>query len=74
MLVNSNKNFNDKLNKFFELVKKNRNNFNYLKDNWLNCIEKWAQHHKRIGLPLVLEETNNPVEVVNYQMKEYSNN
>jgi hypothetical protein len=43
----------------------------YFRVNWLNCIEKWTKF-KRRGLPLNLQETNNPVETVNNQVKEFS--
>ena len=42
------------------------------KENWLNCVPKWAKY-ERVNLPLNLQETNNPVEVVNKQFKGFSN-
>ncbi|CAF0944810.1 unnamed protein product [Brachionus calyciflorus] len=45
--------------------------FDYFKNNWLNCVDKWAKF-KRYGLPLNLQETNNPLEVMNKQIKAYS--
>ncbi len=64
---------NEKLIEFNELKKNNAKNLDYLKDNWVNCIEKWARF-KRVGIPLNLQETNNPVDVVNHQVKDYSDN
>jgi hypothetical protein len=73
MLALTEEKFNEKLKEFNELEKNNSKNLEYLKDNWLNCIEKWARF-KRVGIPLNLQETNNPVEVVNHQVKEFSEN
>lgn len=43
----------------------------YFQNNWLNCKEKWVRY-ARLDLPLALQETNNPVEVVNKQIKSFS--
>ena len=40
----------EKLKEFNELEKNNSKNLEYLKDNWINCIEKWARF-KRVGIP-----------------------
>ncbi len=73
MLAVTETQFNEKLNQFYELEKGNSKNLEYLKDNWLNCIDRWARF-KRNGIPLNLQETNNPVEVVNHQVKDFSEN
>ena len=67
MLANTESDFNLKLEKFKRLETSNEN-LKYFEDNWLNCIEKWAKY-KRSGLVLLLQETNNPVEVVHKQFK-----
>jgi hypothetical protein len=43
----------------------------YFESNWLNCVDKWAKF-KRSGLPLNLQERNNPVEVINKQLKAFA--
>ena len=53
------------------MEKDNATSLNYFEENWLNCLPKWAKH-ERVGLPLNLQETNNPVEVVNKQFKDFS--
>ena len=56
----------------FKLLESNNNvNLIYFEENWLNCIDKWAKF-KRVGLALNVQETNNPVEVVNKQFKFFS--
>jgi len=42
MLALTEEKFNEKLKEFNELEKNNSKNLEYLKDIWLNCIEKWA--------------------------------
>ena len=56
---------------FNVLEKYNQDNLSYFEKNWLNCIDKWAKF-KRFGLALNIQETNNPVEVVNKQFKHLS--
>ena len=73
MLALTEEKFNEKLSEFYELEKNNVKNIEYLNSNWLNCIGKWPRS-KRVGIPLILQETNNPVEVVNHQVKDYSDN
>jgi hypothetical protein len=50
MLALTEEKFNEKLKEFNELEKNNSKNLEYLKDNWINCIEKWARF-KRVGIP-----------------------
>jgi hypothetical protein len=71
MLALTEKEFIEKLEQFKELEKNNEKNLLYLQDNWLNCIEKWARF-KRTGMRLNIQETNNPVEDVNHQVKQFS--
>lgn len=58
---------------FYKIIQEqaNQNNLDYFRNNWLNCLEKWAKF-KRLGLPINLQETNNPVEIVNKQVKAFS--
>jgi hypothetical protein len=54
------------------LIEQNKTELiDYFKNNWLNCVDKWAIF-KRYGLPLNLQETNTAVEVMNKQIKAYS--
>jgi hypothetical protein len=64
MLADTEPAFDKKLDEFRILEAGNSENLKYFESNWLNCIEKWAKF-KRSGLPLNLQETNNPVEVIN---------
>ena len=50
--------------------KNNSDALEYLNSNWLNCIPKWVKY-ERVDLPLNLQETNNPVEVINKQFKQF---
>ncbi len=68
MLTEDEDEFNNKLLEFKRLEANNKKNLEYFESNWLNCIDKWAKF-KRAGLPLNLQETNNPVEVINKQFK-----
>jgi hypothetical protein len=71
MLAATETEFNRQLEKFRTLEEHNEKNLEYFESNWMNCVDKWAKF-KRIGLPLNLQETNNPVEVLNKQLKAYA--
>ena len=71
MLAETEEDFNLFLEKFKILENGNKKKIEYFESNWLNCIEKWTKF-KRIGLALNVQETNNPVEVVNKQFKHFS--
>jgi hypothetical protein len=68
MLADSEQEFNKLLKEFRLLVKDNRTAWDYFEKNWLNCVEKWVKF-KRRGLPLNLQETNNPIETINKHLK-----
>ena len=70
MLAETEEDFNQKLAEFYSIEKK-QDNIDYLQNNWLNCIDKWAKY-KRCGLPMNCQETNNPVEVPNGKIKDFS--
>ncbi len=72
MLAETKTEFESKLSDFRESEKENTKNVEYFEENWLNCVSKWAKY-ERVNLPLNLQETNNPVEVVNKQFKGFSN-
>jgi hypothetical protein len=44
----------------------------YFNKNWQKCEAKWVKFH-RLGLPTYLSETNNPVEIINKQLKSFCN-
>ena len=44
--------------------------FKYFNENWANCLPKWVKYH-RIGLHIGDNNTNNPVESVNNQLKHF---
>lgn len=71
MLAESEIEFNEKHSKFLQLELNNQKNIEYLEDNWLNCKDKWAKY-LRFGCSLNMQETNNPVEVINKQIKSFS--
>lgn len=68
MLAETEEDFNSKKDEFLRLNAANQKELKYLRDNWLDCLEKWAKF-KRHGLTLNLQETNNPCESINKQLK-----
>ena len=69
--ADSEQEFEKMVSEFLSSEQNNSGLVEYFKNNWLNCVDKWAKF-KRYGLPLNLQETNNPVEVLNKQIKAYS--
>lgn len=71
MLAENECEFEAKKQAFYANEISNTKSLKYFEENWLNCVDKWAKY-KRYGLVLLLQETNNPVEVVNKQIKSFS--